>query len=120
MKNFKIGDWVLFVSVGHMWSGMQFKIKDISLAVAGQDKIYTLEYGQREISALEEELHPINEMFKDFGTVDLKDIVASTKTNKECEHKNVVESEALHKKFFYCRDCKKEVIRQYHKCVVKT
>jgi hypothetical protein len=119
MKNFKIGDLVLFVSKGHMWSGLQFKVKYITPSVFSSGIVYTLEYGQREVLALEDEVHPISELFKDFGTVGLEDFMASAKINKECEHKNVVESQALHQKFFYCRDCKKEVVWSFGKYVVK-
>jgi len=112
---FSVGDWVKFERKGHQWDGMHFKVKHVHKSfVAGyQIILYDLEYGNRTVSASEDEVSNTLEI-DDFGLFGdlMKDVPRNERKylvdEVSCSHKNKRESfMPTSGKFWHCPDCKK-------------
>lgn len=111
---FKKGDMVNYNNPGHMWHGMQFSIDDI------EDvhnfglfyRLYHLKYGNRTLTAYEDEIESTQMSMEDFADFLMPSV--APKSEEKCPHSNVVKSSAAGKEFWYCKNCKEEVIQIYN------
>lgn len=118
MTKFKIGDTVFLNIPGHIWDKQQFGIiKEWSYFHAGYlRKAYSLSFGTRLVDATEDEIMPAQLDLEDFADFMIPPQLSPDYQDKEdeCAHGNVVKSSAAGKEFWYCKNCKEEVIQIYN------
>jgi len=118
MHKFNLKETVFYDNPGHPWDKMTFVVDSIEGIYINSQyvTIYNLKYGTRELKVHEDQIRSINmtvqeyvEFFMPSGEVK-REIVNHLSGSSSCNHKNKVKSHAGGNSFWYCRDCKEEVL----------